>query len=272
MLIVILAILGLCAGSFVNALVWRIHEQSAGKKSKKLSILKGHSMCPDCRHELAARDLIPLISWLFLRGKCRYCRQPISIQYPIVELTAAAVFVSSYFWWSGDLSLAGQKLLFTAWLISSIGLLALLVYDLKWMLLPNKIIYSTLVVSAIGRLGYIIFFADNKTHSFWLLLLSIIIASGLFWALYIYSKGRWIGFGDVRLGLITGTLLADPGLAFAMIFAASVLGTLFALPELASGQKNMSSRIPFGPFLITATYIMVLVGERFNHWYSGLLG
>ena len=98
--IIILAWLGLCAGSFVNALVWRLHEQKRSKKAdKKLSILNGRSMCVHCRHELTWYDLIPLFSWLLLRGKCRYCKKPISWQYPIVELATAAVFVLSYIFW-----------------------------------------------------------------------------------------------------------------------------------------------------------------------------
>src|SRR5580700_9634934 len=112
MIIVVLAVLGLCLGSFVNALVWRLHEQSNPKqktKNKKqkakqlsaneLSILRGRSMCPDCHHQLAAKDLVPVISWLDLRGKCRYCHRPISIQYPLVELATAGLFVFSYFFW-----------------------------------------------------------------------------------------------------------------------------------------------------------------------------
>src|SRR3954465_436221 len=103
MIIAVLVVLGLCLGSFVNALVWRLHEQEEGgsKKAaaKKLSIIKGRSMCPHCKHALKPIDLIPVISWLSLRGKCRYCSKPISIQYPIVELSTALLFVVSYIWW-----------------------------------------------------------------------------------------------------------------------------------------------------------------------------
>src|SRR5579871_5847178 len=124
MLIFILIVVGLAAGSFVNALVWRVHEQSKKKKSAELSILKGRSMCPRCKHELAASDLIPVLSWLWLRGKCRYCQKPISPQYPVVELAVALVFVSSYFWWPGNLTDDGQKTLFTTWLWCCVGLTA----------------------------------------------------------------------------------------------------------------------------------------------------
>src|SRR5665213_2769212 len=95
MIIALLALLGLVFGSFVNALVWRLHEQEvllekrkkpSKKQLEKLSILNGRSMCPHCKHELAIKDLVPLFSWIALKGKCRYCGKPISWQYPVVEL------------------------------------------------------------------------------------------------------------------------------------------------------------------------------------------
>src|SRR5882762_114793 len=106
MIIVVLAILGLCFGSFVNAAVWRIYAQEQVKskklqvkKSTNLSIVNGRSVCPHCEHELAAKDLMPVFSWLSLGGKCRYCKKPISRQYPLVELLTAVLFVFSYLYW-----------------------------------------------------------------------------------------------------------------------------------------------------------------------------
>lgn len=263
--------LGLCFGSFINATVWRIHEQSKKKKpSKALSITKGRSMCPHCRHELAAKDLIPVFSWLWLRGKCRYCHKPIDDS-PIVELVMAAVFVISYLAWPEPLH-GGQWLLLATWLACSVGLLALAIYDLKWMLLPNRLIYPTLLIAAVGQVSYILIFSDDILKSFEMLALSLVIASGLFWLIYIASKGKWIGFGDVRLGLVTGTLLADPKLSFLMIFGASVLGSIAAIPAVMHGKKGWSSKIPYGPFLIAATFIMLLFGQSIIDWYQGLFG
>lgn len=85
---IILILLGLCLGSFVNALVWRLHENK--------DFVKGRSQCINCGHVLAARDLVPLFSWLTLGGKCRYCRRKVSVQYPLIELVGAAVFALSY--------------------------------------------------------------------------------------------------------------------------------------------------------------------------------
>src|SRR5438105_4077844 len=102
--LVILAGLGLAFGSFINALVWRIHE--------KKDWVRQRSQCPHCGHKLAAKDLVPVISWLALRGRCRYCGKPISLQYPLVELAMAAVFISSYYFWPGGVAGVGEWLLF----------------------------------------------------------------------------------------------------------------------------------------------------------------
>ena len=277
--------LGLCAGSFINALVWRIRQQSILAKSQKpkaksqsneLSVLSGRSQCVHCGHQLAIKDLIPLLSWLLLRGKCRYCKKPISVQYPIVELSAGLIFVISYLFWptsdfQGSTLEIGQVLLFATWLLVSIGLLALLVYDYKWMLLPNRILYPTALVAVLGRLIYIAGFSPEKSDAFIQWVLAVGVASGIFWLLFVASSGKWIGYGDVRLGLITGTVLGTPGLAFLMIFIASILGTLFVLPAMASGKTSMTSRVPFGPFLIAATYLALLFGQSVIDWYQGLL-
>jgi len=264
--------LGLCSGSFVNALVWRLYKQKLGRKSnKRLSILNGRSMCVNCKHMLAWYDLIPVISWFFLGGKCRHCKKPISKQYPVVEVVVGLIFAVSYALWPSTIHLNGQWVLFSGWLLASIGLLALAVYDLRWMILPNKIIYPTLAVAVLARVGYISFFDPKPFHAVVLWVLSIVVASGVFFCLFFISKGKWIGYGDVRLGLITGTLLADPAKSLAMLFLASLIGTLVILPALSKGNKNLASKLPYGPFLITATGIMVVFGERILDWYKNLI-
>lgn len=311
-----LFVLGLILGSFVNALVWRLRQraenppspptplklrwssrqQRAGREQKTLlrqgyrgqaknnqyPIFKGRSQCPRCGHQLSVAELVPVLSWLFLRGRCRYCRQPISVQYPLVEIAGAVVFALSYYSWPnpGELVLdtggvgpigTGQWLLFTTWLVSFVGLLALLVYDVRWMLLPNHILYPTFLVAFGGRLAYIWFFEQDKIHSFWIWGASLLVASGIFWLLFIISSGRWIGYGDVRLGLVTGTLLTSPAKSFLMIFLASILASLFVMPLLISKRKGLGSKLPYGPFLITATVSVLLFGDSIIGWYTQLL-
>ncbi len=268
MIFIVLAVLGLCLGSFVNALVWRIRQQETGKADRKLSIISGRSQCPHCHHELAAKDLVPVLSWLVLRGKCRYCGKAISKQYPLVELAMAAVLLISYGYWPGGIYGAGDWVLFTTWLLCSVGLLALFIYDIKWMLLPNKILYPTLAVAAVGRLVYIFVFSTDIWHSLLLLATSILAASGIFWVIYHVSKGKWIGYGDVRLGLVLGTLLASPSLSLLMIFVAAVLGSVVSIPALLAHNQKLTSRVPFGPYLIAATFIVMLYGQTMLDWYQ----
>lgn len=275
MIIVFLVLAGLGLGSFVNALVWRVHQQENAKSKaakQKFSILHGRSMCVHCKHRLAAADLIPVVSWLWLKGCCRYCKKPISWQYPAVELATTLVFTGSYLFWPSDLHTTGAWLLFITWLASSVGLIALLVYDLRWMLLPNRILYPTLLLAASGRSAYILFYEDRKLHALMLWASSLAISSGIFWLMFQVSRGQWIGFGDVRLGLITGTLLASPAKSAAMIFIASLLGSLVALPGLITGKKNLSSKLPYGPFLIVAAGIVLIFGNPILDWYKSLLG
>lgn len=258
--LVILAFFGLALGSFLNAMSWRIH--------KKKDWVKGRSECDHCKHQLAAKDLVPVLSWLALRGRCRYCKKPISWQHPVIELATAAVFVCSYAFWPGEVNNTGDWVLFLTWLATSVGLMALLVYDARWMLLPSKIIYSTVFIAALGRLIYIIGYESNKGEALTQWALSVAVASGIFWLLYVVSQGKWIGFGDVRLGLITGTVLVDPAKSFLMIFLGSVLGTLYILPALLRGKKTVDAKLPYGPFLIIGTIIALLFGGNILDWYK----
>ena len=264
---------GVCMGSFAGAVVWRVYKQSKLKSKKaraEYSISQGRSKCEHCGHILAAKDLIPLFSYLSLRGKCRYCKKPIARSVLAVELAGGIVFVLSYLLWPTSLTSAEQLIPFVTWLLASVGLLALALYDYKWYILPNRILYPTFYVALGGWLTSTVLF-DFELESVLKLLSSVAIASGIFWLIYIISKGRLIGFGDVRLGLITGTLLADPRLSLLMIFVASLLGTLFAAPQLVVGKKTATSRIPYGPFLILGTATSLLFGESIINWYVSLL-
>lgn len=264
MVVLILVLLGLCLGSFVNALVWRLHEQSKSKKpSQKLSILKGQSMCPQCKHRLYARDLVPVLSWIELRGRCRYCRTSISWQYPLVELLTTVLFVISYNYWPYGLTGWGLLTL-GGWLLCLVVLMALFVYDLRWMLLPNRLVTPLTLIATVTVI------ARSVTADAPSLLSSIIgsvCLSGLFYLLFQVSQGRWIGGGDVKiavaLGLLGGGLLESA----LILFAASLLGTLVSVPLLLTNPKA-SHKVPFGPFLITATVFVFIWGSSFLEWFN----
>lgn len=272
MTIIIFALLGVFIGSFVNALVWRVHEQSAKKKpGKDLSILHGRSMCPHCKHQLGWRDLVPIFSWLSLGGKCRYCKKSISWQYPLVEFSLGVLFTLSYV-----LLVQGEELStlehvqFGGWLAVLSGFMALTVYDFRWMLLPNRIVYPLIGVAAIiAALGII----DGGWDELLATVYSVLIAGGIFFLLFQLSGGKWIGGGDVKLGLLIGLLMQDPAKAFLVLLIASVAGTVVILPGLATKKITPKTRIPFGPFLILGATVVYLVGAQVIDWYKdSLLG
>jgi prepilin signal peptidase PulO-like enzyme (type II secretory pathway) len=212
MVVIALIIFGVCLGSFVNALVWRVHEQEHEEAKKKpdkkylrsLSVSKGRSMCPHCKHELKAVDLIPVLSWVILRGKCHYCHKPISAQYPLVELAMATWFVASYLWWPEELR-GIQWAILATWLVLSVGLMALLVYDVKWKLLPNRIIYPLSLVAGLQAVLQVIA-APEPLKAVVNTALAVLVGGGIFYALFQISNGKWIGGGDVRLGWRLGRL------------------------------------------------------------------
>jgi len=257
-------------GSFVNALVWRLHEQSKAKSKKqmdKLSILRGRSMCPNCHHELAAKDLVPVFSWLSLKGKCRYCHQPISAQYPLVELATAGIFIFSYYFW--PLNLHGAGLFeFILWLGFLTGFIALMVFDMRWLQLPDKIVYPLITLAFVQLVAVSIW--DKDTTLLLGALWGVLVLGGLFYALFQLSGGKWIGGGDVKLGALLGLMVGGPLNSILLLLVASLTGTAVSLPLLARGTAKVDSRIPFGPFLLVAGVFTRLFGTAVVHWYRRL--
>ena len=262
MIILAVSLIGLAAGSFINALVWRLQQN----KRAELTIWRGRSMCPKCRHLLSPIDLIPVLSWLFLGGKCRYCKKNISVHYPIVELVTALVFISSYVWWPYHLG-GWQVVIFGVWLILVVGLLALLLYDLFWKILPNKLIYPFSAVALVMAIINVVI-SNDPAKALLNEFLAVIIGGGLFYVLFQVSSGKWIGGGDVKLGAMLGLIAATPGRSILMIFLASLMGSLLSLPLLLSRRLKRDSTIPFGPFLIVAIIVVQLFGHNILHWYQ----
>lgn len=269
MMVAVLAVFGLCMGSFVNALVYRLRRQEIDSKtSEKYSILKGRSICPDCKHTLSAKDLIPVFSWLALSGRCRYCKKPISPQYPLVETATAIAFVLSYIYWPQELT--GAHILdFLVWLGLLTGLIALAVYDTRWMILPNKIIFPMFTIVAGSILIQSILSSDY--HLLITAATGAVVGGGIFYILFQISGGQWIGGGDVKLGFLLGAITGGPALAFLMLFLASLLGSIFSVPIILKKRLGSKAKIAFGPFLILSTVIVVLFGEKIIEQYNNLL-
>jgi len=246
-------VLGLCIGSFLNCVIYRLE---IGK-----SFLKGRSFCPHCGHTLTWYDLIPVVSYIFLAGKCRYCKKHISIQYPIVEVVTGLAFLfigcmTGFVWQPIQII----SLVFL-WYIASV-LITIFVFDLKHYLIPDKVLFPAVIVAILYRLIF--------SHTFEYFLLAAAIASGFFLFIFLISRGNWMGFGDVKLAILLGFLLGFPnilvGLFLAFFFGAAVGMILMYLKK-----KGLKSEIPFAPFLILGTFVALFFGQQIIHWYVNFI-
>jgi prepilin signal peptidase PulO-like enzyme (type II secretory pathway) len=240
---------GLCIGSFLNCFIYRLEI----KKS-----LKGRSFCPHCKHELSWLDLFPVFSFLFLQGKCRYCNKKISWQYPAVELATAVIFLLIFCAQGAPAS--GWQFFNLAFLfyIASV-LIIIFVYDLKHYIIPDKVLFPAIIISVF----YNIFFNyNNILNYFW----GVLVGAGFFLAIFLISKGNWMGFGDVKLAVLMGLLLGLPNV-LAALFLAFFFGAIIGIILMVFGKKKMKSEIPFGPFLIIGTFLALLWGQEIINWY-----
>lgn len=241
---------GLFVGSFLNVVILRLHSGEKG-------IATGKSHCVSCKHPLQSLDLIPIFSWLFLRGKCRYCRASISVQYPLVEAANSAVWLGAFF---------AAESVFQAIFFSVLGsiLLALFVIDARFYELPDELsIPAIVMVVAVLALG--VSWLPNWPDAF----IGAAIPTIFFGAQWVFSRGAWIGDGDLRLGILMGLLLGWQKTLVAL-FLAYILGAIIGVFAIAMGKKTGGSMLPFGPFLILGTVIAFFWGNKIISWYLHL--
>jgi len=240
---------GLVIGSFLNVVIYRT-------KIKK-SILRPRSFCPCCKRILAWRDLIPILSFIALKGRCRYCRKKISPIYALVELATGVLFVLFYLQ-TGNFNLA---LVFNLFFASI--LIVAFVYDLKYYL----IIDNAILLGAIGAiLGSIILASPSFPRA----ILGSLAAGSFFAIIVLVSRGKWMGGGDVKLGFLLGLILGWPKILVAL-FLAFILGSIVGLFLVIRGQKKLKSAVPFGTFLSLAAMIAMLWGDKILNWYLHLI-
>lgn len=256
---VFLTAVGAAMGSFIDAFAWRLH---TGR-----DFVAGRSECEHCHHKLGPLDLIPIFSWLALGGKCRYCRQPIGGRVVLGELAMAVAFGLSYVYWPLGFDTWQAAALLGMWLVYLVLLGALLVYDLRWLLLPDKIVYPLIGLGFIDaglRVSLLpgATVLDYATHA----ALGIMAMAGVYWLLYTISKGKWVGYGDVKLAIFMGLVLGWQKTLLTLMLA-NVIGLLVVLPSLLTKRLNPKSQIPFGPFMIIAFVIAGLFGDQLINWY-----
>lgn len=282
-----LGVVGAALGSFAGAQVWRLRaEQLAGEKAagekvnekelKRLSPLlqnkglKDRSIDLDTGKRLPWYDLIPVFSWLKLGGKSRFTKKPIGKFELVIELGMAAFFIVSFLAWPNDLTSLFELARFIIWLASGVVLAVLFSYDAKWFLLPNS---YTIALTLLGAVNFFMVLAisDYKTDTLLNLAGSILILSGLYLAFYLYSKGKWVGFGDVKLGLGLALFLISWPLSLLALFLANLLGIIVILPDMAHKKLPKGSKIPLGPLLIVGMVVSSLYGNNIIEAYLSLM-
>jgi leader peptidase (prepilin peptidase) / N-methyltransferase len=247
------AVLGLLVGSFLNVVIWRV--------PRKESLQTPRSHCPHCDHELSPRELIPVVSWLLARGRCRHCEDRIGARYPLVELGTAVLFVAVALRFEGTWQIPAYCLLFAA-------LLSISVIDLQHYIVPNRIVYPVGIASvpALALAAAIDDMWDRAPRS----LAGAAIAFVFLYTLHIIQP-RGMGFGDVRLSVILGLYLGWLGWGQLVLglFSSFVFGALVGIALMASGKRGRKQHIPFAPFLAAGTITAVLWGVPILDWYSG---
>jgi leader peptidase (prepilin peptidase) / N-methyltransferase len=253
-LVAICALLGLAIGSFLNVVIYRVPRNE--------SIVSPPSACPDCGTPIANRDNVPVVSWLLLRGRCRSCGRPISARYPIVEATTALLF-------AGAALRYGYYAALPALLVLLAGLFALACIDFELHLLPRKIVYpllgmvaALLVAAAVGTGDY---------RSLWIAAACSIAWFAVFFAINRFDP-RYLGFGDVRLGLVLGLGLGWLGVAAAVLgfFAANLVGAIIGIALIATKKLRRDQQIPYGVFLAIGAAVAIYADPTIHLHLRGL--
>lgn len=246
---VVIFIFGTVIGSFLNVLIDRIPRNE--------SVVMSRSHCEHCRHILAWYDLIPVISYLQLGGKCRYCHKHIGYYYPIVELLTGTLFLLTANYLLTDIRvLAGLGVIpfiFSGYYYLLISCLIVIIFtDIKYGIIPFKIV-AVVVIASI--------FYSVLTPLFLNHLLSGLAVFALFLALFLITRGRGLGFGDVVYAFMMGLVLGYPKIIVGL-YVAFLTGAIVSLILVWTGKKKMKGdSIPFGPFLAAGTIIGLFYGD-----------
>lgn len=226
--------------------------------------LGGRSFCPRCKTSLMWADLLPLLSFAYLCGRCRYCHKKISWQYPIVEVLSGLIWISVFykifrfnnleFAWS--LGLVAWSFVYYVFIFSVFLVIA--VYDAKWKVIPNEIVYPAIIVVFIYNALSVI-----KIENLSFFVIHIFVAFGaflFFFLIYFFSRGHAMGFGDAKLAFLISMFLEPLPLLIAFN-AAFIIGAIYSIMLIAIGRKTLKSQIAFGPFLIIGTTIAFFVHD-----------
>ena len=257
-------ILGSCIGSFLNVCIYRL--------PRDLSVVRPRSFCPSCARLIRWYDNIPIVSFLLLKGRCRFCQRMISFRYMMVEISTAFLAIGVYKWgswrhWDGLQIALAMGITFALLVVSLI--------DLEYFIIPNEITYLGVILGV----GLSILFPEMHMEKWplWGLLkslLGVFLGGGsLFlvgWLAKLMMKKEAMGLGDVKLMAMVGSFLGWKA-ALISIMIASIVGSLIGVYFVATKKLHFESRLPFGPFLSLGTFVYLLWGDILVRWYSGLI-
>jgi prepilin signal peptidase PulO-like enzyme (type II secretory pathway) len=279
-IITTLGLLGATLGSFMVAQVWRLRfrqlkedgekcgisdekehkrlqklSRSVGGRNGKISgLLSDRSRCLECGYQLKWYDLVPVISWLALKGKCRKCAKSIGVTEILAEIIMAALLPLSYIYWPGQFGSVIGVAQFVVWVIFLVPLGILFIYDYKWSLLPVKLLTICIVVAVFYKA--LDFQALLDVSNIFNLLTAIVLLAGVYFLLYLFSRGALVGSGDYLLAIPLALVLSDWFLALVALFLANVMGCLLVAPALMGGKLSVKSHLPLGPLLIGAFLVV----------------
>jgi prepilin signal peptidase PulO-like enzyme (type II secretory pathway) len=244
----LILILGAATGSFISVLISRT-------KNKEKGILMGRSHCTKCNRNLSILELIPVISYLIQKGKCKGCKKKISKIYPALEITTALLFFLNY------QLLGTSEFIFAT--LTTVPLMAIFFYDVLYQEIPDRF---SIAAAALALLSTIMIQPENLLNH----TVAALILAGFFLGQFLFSKGKWIGGGDIRIGFIMGLFLGVK-LGIIALISAYLLGSLIAIYLLVKEKKQKSHAIAFAPFLIAGTYISLYYGSEIFTWYTSFL-
>ncbi len=243
MITLFISLIALMIGSFLNVCIYRI--------PKEESIAFPPSHCQSCQHKLAVNDLLPIASFLFLKGKCRYCRKKISKQYPIVEALTTMTITLLFLHYG--LTIVFIKLCLVTFLLIIISFI-----DLEYMIIPDKLLLIGLAITVV-----LFPFGDNSIQSS---LLGTVIGGGFFYSLTFIKNGEAMGHGDVKMMLWLGFLFGWKQVIL-IILLSFWIGAFVSVILLFLKRKKTREQIPFGPFISVSAYIVILFGQQIISLY-----
>jgi len=238
----IFIITGLAVGSFLEVVIYRV--------PRKLSIVRPASFCPNCKKKIAFYDNIPVLSYIILRGRCRYCKSKIPVKSLLVEIITALLFLANYI-------IFGLSINTAIGIIFCCALIAVSFIDIEFKIIPNVIVLPLTVV------GLALNIASDPSN--WWMPLAFSVGAFVFMLIIHLISPRGMGMGDVKLSLMAGAFLVRN--VVSGLFLGFLLGSLYGLSLIIIKRKKLKQAIPFGPFISLGSIISLFWGNNILKWY-----